>query len=86
MNRSQAIAKLTCDPAATLNLPYGQLAVGAIADICIFAPETTWIVGNDSMKSDGKNTPFAGWEMKSQIRYTLRDGQVIYTSEEAFQI
>ncbi|MEE9492146.1 MAG: dihydroorotase [Gammaproteobacteria bacterium] len=86
MSRNQAIAKLTSEPAATLNLPYGQLATGAIADICIFAPEATWIVDNDSMKSDGKNTPFAGWEMKSQVRYTLRDGQVIYTSEEAFQI
>jgi dihydroorotase len=33
------------------------------------------------MNSQGKNTPFRGWEMPGRVRYTLRDGQIIFTSE-----
>lgn len=74
------IARLTSEPATILNIPYGQLAVGATADICIFNPAETWILDDDNINSRGKNTPFMGWEMTGRVRYTLRDGKIIYTA------
>jgi dihydroorotase len=33
------------------------------------------------MHSQGKNTPFRGWEMQGQVRYTLLDGEIIYRKD-----
>lgn len=77
-----AIARITCGPAQVLNLPYGELGVGRTADICIFAPHATWRLTETNMKSRGKNTPFRGWEMCGEVRYTLRDGSIIYSHNQ----
>jgi dihydroorotase len=76
-----AVAHLTCGPATILNLPYGKLGVGSIADICIFDPRRHWRLDAGSMHSQGKNSPFLGWEMPAQVRFTLRDGNLIYRSD-----
>lgn len=76
-----AIARVTSGPARILNIPYGDLAVGRAADICMFAPDESWRLDEASMNSQGKNTPFRGWEMPGRVRYTLRDGQIIFTGE-----
>jgi dihydroorotase len=78
---ADAIARITCGPARILNIPFGELSVGRNDDICIFDPDKVWRLDENSMNSQGKNTPFCGWEMKGQVRYTLRDGQVIYRAE-----
>lgn len=78
---NDAIARLTCGPAQILNLPYGELSVGRAADVCIFDPRSNWRLQPQTISSRGKNTPFMGWEMRGKVRYTLRDGQIIYTSE-----
>jgi len=31
------------------------------------------------MRSHGKNTPFAGWEMKGRVSHTLLAGKQVYT-------
>ena len=76
-----AIARVTIGPAKILNLPYGELSVGRAADICIFDPRASWYLDESSMRSQGKNTPFRGWEMPGRVHYTLRDGHIIYSSE-----
>ncbi len=76
-----AIARMTSGPASILNLPYGELSVGRIADICIYDPAANWRLDADNMHSQGKNTPFRGWEMQAQVRYTLLDGEIIYCKE-----
>lgn len=73
-----AIARLTCGPADVLGLPLGRLGVGASADVCIFDPETPWILEPHAMRSCGHNTPFAGWEMRGRVRYTLFEGRVVH--------
>jgi len=59
------------------------LSVGRSADICIIDPNSNWIMDQDSMHSQGKNTPFRGWEMPGRVRYTLRSGQIIFSSDDA---
>jgi dihydroorotase len=76
-----AIARVTSGPAKILNLPYGELGIGRAADVCVLDPEATWRLDNYSMNSLGKNTPFHGWEMRGQARYTLRDGNIIYSRD-----
>lgn len=73
-----ALAKVTINSAQLLGQKMGHLSVGAHADICIFDPKTSWKVEPSALKSQGKNTPFNGYEMQGRVRYTLLDGQVVY--------
>lgn len=77
---SDAIAKVTVQPARILAVDAGHLTVGTAADICIFDPEKYWKVEPAVLKSQGKNTPFIGMELQGKVRYTLVNGQVVYQS------
>ncbi|MDO8349785.1 MAG: dihydroorotase [Gallionella sp.] len=76
-----ALARITISPAQLLGQKMGHLSVGAHADICIFDPLTAWKVEPAALKSQGKNTPFNGYEMQGRVRYTLLDGQTVYESQ-----
>ena len=73
-----ALARITISPAQLLGQKMGHLSVGAHADICIFDPHTAWTVAPAALKSQGKNTPFIGYEMQGRVRYTLLDGRMVY--------
>ena len=74
----EALARVTCQPAAVLGIDAGHLAVGHSADICIFDPERYWKVDAAGLKSQGKNTPFMGYEIPGKVRYTLVEGHLVY--------
>ena len=75
---SAAIARITTEPSRVLALNNGHLGVGQPADLCIFDPEQHWKVGPATLKSQGRNTPFAGLELQGKVRYTLVEGHVVY--------
>ena len=75
---SDALAKVTLQPAKILGLDAGHLSVGSAADVCVFDPDAYWKVEAAALKSQGKNTPFLGLELQGKVRYTLVDGQVVY--------
>jgi dihydroorotase len=58
----------------------GELHVGGIADICIFDPKATWVVEPGALRSQGKHTPFSGYELPGRVRCTLVGGQVAFQS------
>ena len=73
------LARITSDAAKIVGITKaGHLSVGARADICVFDPNTHVAVTRDSLKSQGKNTPFLGMELPGKVRYTLVEGQVMY--------
>ncbi len=73
-----AIARLTCGPADILGLPLGRLGVGAAADICIFHPDEPWTLTPDAMVSNGRNTPFLGWQFNGRVTHTLLQGRLVF--------
>jgi dihydroorotase len=77
---SQALAKITRDPAALVGLPCGQIAVGAIADLCLFDPSVRWTVRADALVSQGKHTPFIGYELPGTVKATIVHGRVAYNA------
>ncbi|HKQ24528.1 MAG TPA: dihydroorotase [Burkholderiales bacterium] len=74
----KAIAKVTTEPARILGIGAVAIAAGANADLCIFDPHLRWKVEPATLKSQGKNTPFAGYEVKGGVRYTLVGGQIVF--------
>src|SRR6266481_583827 len=73
-----ALATVTSKPAAILGMPAGDLAAGRDADVCVFDPNAHVKITADFLKSQGKNTPFIGYELPGRVRYTLVGGQVVY--------
>ncbi|MDO8304785.1 dihydroorotase [Herminiimonas sp.] len=74
----QAIAKITADAARIAGLPSGQLAVGSVADICIFDPAVRWTVAAKALASQGKHTPFLGYELAGQVQTTIVAGHIAF--------
>jgi dihydroorotase len=73
-----AISRMTCDAARVLGIDAGHLTPGAAADVCIFDPERYWKVEPSALKSQGKNTPYLGYEVQGRVCYTIVEGQVVY--------
>jgi dihydroorotase len=73
-----ALSRITINPARLLGQKMGHLSLGAHADICIFDPAANWRVEPAALRSQGKNTPFNGYEMQGRVRYTLLDGQLVF--------
>ena len=61
-----------------LGAPAGDLTVGQQADLCVFDPDAHVRITAEFLKSQGKNTPFIGYELPGRVRYTLVGGQVAY--------
>jgi dihydroorotase len=74
-----AISRITADPARVAGLPVGRLEIGSAADICVFDPEARWTVEAKALASQGKHTPFLGYEMRGRVHATLVVGHVAYT-------
>jgi dihydroorotase len=75
---TKGLARITSDPARLLGINAGKLAPGASADLCIFDPARYWKIEPSALKSQGKNTPYTGIEVKGKVRYTLVEGQIVY--------
>jgi dihydroorotase len=81
----RALASITCAPAAvlgsslgTLHASVGQLVEGGVADLCVFDPSARWTVAADSLRSQGKSTPFAGYELPGRVRATVVAGYMAF--------
>lgn len=75
---AEAIAHITCAPAAILGIDAGHLSPGATADLCLFDPEAYWKVEAKSLVSQGKNSPFTGLELPGRVIKTLVQGHAVY--------
>ena len=86
---ARALAVLTSGPAqvlgtalGTLQASLGRLVPGGVADLCIFDPEARWTVDGAGLRSQGRHTPFAGYELAGRVRWTLVGGQLAYEGAE----
>jgi dihydroorotase len=56
----------------------GRLVVGGLADLCVFDPQDAWTVQPGALRSQGKHTPFSGYELPGRVRCTVIGGQVAF--------
>jgi dihydroorotase len=82
MPLSQVLGYVTSRPAEILRLDAGQLAVGKVADICIFNPDKQWTLQPETMHSCGTNSPFLGQTFKGQVMHTLINGKVVFSATQ----
>jgi dihydroorotase len=58
----------------------GHLQVGGLGDVCVFDPAVNWTVTSESLVSQGKHTPFSGYELPGRVRATLVGGRVAFAA------
>jgi dihydroorotase len=78
---ARALALLTTAPARIAGVEEGEvagLAAGAIADLCVFDPLAPWVVDDDSLLSQGKDTPYHGREIEGRALMTMVGGRIVY--------
>lgn len=76
---SDALARVTADAASIMGITKGgHLGVGARADVIVFDPAAEQIPSRDSLRSQGKNTPFLGLPLPGVLRHTLVEGRVMF--------
>jgi dihydroorotase len=80
VSMSDALRRVTINPAQLLGVKMGHLSVGAHADVCVFDPSVAWKVEPAALKSQGKNTPFNGYTMQGRVRHTIVEGHVAYSN------
>ncbi len=56
----------------------GHLAVGGLGDVCVFDPQANWTVQADALVSQGKHTPFSGYELPGRVHCTVIGGHLVY--------
>ena len=86
---ARAISVVTDGPANVLGASMGarqgrtgHLQVGGLGDVCVFDPQASWTVHGDALVSQGKHTPFSGYELPGRVRYTLVGGRVAYKAPQ----
>ena len=81
LSLTEAVRRITQQPAEILGISAGRLSVGGHADACIVDPERTWILGHDTLHSRGKNTPLLDHRLKGRVTHTILGGKPVFQLE-----
>ena len=80
LSLAATLGRISAEPARILGLASGRIAAGAPGDLVLFDPAASIRVSAETLKSQGKNTPFLGYEFPGRVRYTIVEGNVVYES------
>jgi dihydroorotase len=75
----EAVAKLSCNPARILAIPFGALRKGKAADLTLIDPEVKYTIDVNRFKSKSRNCPFDGMEAQGKAVMTLVGGRVVFS-------
>jgi dihydroorotase len=78
LSLAATLARITSEPARILGVASGRLAPGAPGDVAVFDPGAPYRVTAGSLRSQGKNTPYLGYELAGRVRYTVVAGNVVH--------
>ncbi len=78
---TEAVRKLSYNPAHILGIPGGRLEEGLEADLAIIDPDLEYILEKNQILSKGKNTPFIGKSLTGRNELTMVSGKIVWESQ-----
>jgi len=72
------VERLTSGPARIFGLDAGTLAIGALADVCVFDADLEWPVSPAALRSKSKNTPLLGAHLRGRVTHTIVGGNLVH--------
>ncbi len=79
LSPSEAIAKVTCNPARILGASMGSFENGALADLTIIDPEASYVLDCETFQSKSRNCPFSGREVQGLALLTMASGKTAFS-------
>ena len=74
-----ALKLVTMRPAKVLDKDgIGHLSLNGQADVVVFDPKARWTVSAPHLLSQGKHTPFSGFEFEGKVKATVVNGHLAY--------
>lgn len=80
LSELDALHKITFQPAQIIGSEAGKITPNAPADLVLFDPDDLWTFSLETMRSQGKNSPFANWAFQGRVSRTFLAGQPVYTA------
>ena len=77
----QVIDWMATKPAEIFNLTAGKLQIGSKADLAVFDLDNQYTVCDQHFLSQGKNTPFVGWQLYGDTTHTFVDGKLVWKKD-----
>jgi dihydroorotase len=77
LSLSEAISKVTHNPASIFSLPAGQIAAGELADLIIIDDQQYYQCSSEDFLSAGKNNAFEGWDFRTRVECSIIAGKII---------
>ena len=74
----QALNKISHHAASVAGIDAGRLEVGGAADLCLFDAAAHWKVEASALVSQGKHTPFLGYELPGMVKATIVSGHLAF--------
>ncbi len=78
LSLSEAVAKITVNPAKVMNLKGGTLSKGADADIAIADINREFEVTDSFFGGRSTNSPFIGKKLKGRVTHTIKKGKIVH--------
>jgi dihydroorotase len=76
---SEAVARLSTNPAAILGIPAGSLRPGAAADLTVIDPDFAYTLDCETFHSKSRNCPFHGMPVEGRVLMTLTGGRIAFS-------
>ena len=77
----EALNFISNRPATILNEKISKVEEGAVANVTIFGANERWNVEEQTLLSQGKNSPFLGYEMYGKVHATIMNGRLVFLKE-----
>lgn len=77
LSLTELVSKFTTSPAKILGVSKGTITPGADADITIIDLSSKKKIDVNQFKSRSRNSPFHGWELEGEARYTMVGGRIV---------
>jgi len=78
INITRLIEMFTVNPTRILSIPRGTLAIGAAADVTIFATDRQWTYDVNKSLSKSRNSPFDGVSFRGGPVATIVNGNIVW--------
>jgi len=73
-----ALALLTARPGRLFGLDTGRIGKGRPADLCLFAPNRSWLIEAGKLPGKAQNTPFDGRVVEGVVVGTWKSGRRVF--------
>ena len=81
LSLTDAIKKLSIQPAMILGINGGVIKDGLKADLSVFDPDEEYILKKEDILSKSKNSPFIGTTLKGRNIFTMVEGKIVWSRD-----